>query len=115
MHLARAATVLRGNQPRRRLDALAERLGALAPRAQAAMARQLQRDALRLRGIARSLEAVSPLATVARGYAILTRADDGSLVRGTSQVQAGDELRARLAEGELTVRVERKDGSDVQR
>ena len=115
MHLARAAAVLRGNQPRRRLDALAERLGALAPRAQAAMARQLQRDALRLRGIARSLEAVSPLATVARGYAILTRADDGSLVRGTSQVQAGDELRARLAEGELTVRVERKDGSDVQR
>ncbi|PSD09834.1 hypothetical protein C7E19_23115, partial [Stenotrophomonas maltophilia] len=33
----------------------------------------------RLRGLARSLEAVSPLATVARGYSILTRSDDGAL------------------------------------
>ncbi|MFB8832148.1 exodeoxyribonuclease VII large subunit [Azotobacter sp. CWF10] len=33
------------------------------------------RDAPRLRGLARSLEAVSPLATVARGYSILTRSD----------------------------------------
>ncbi|MNN49878.1 Exodeoxyribonuclease 7 large subunit [compost metagenome] len=78
------------------------------------MARQLQRDALHLRGIARSLEAVSPLATVARGYSILTRSDDGALVRSHSQVQPGDQLQARLAEGTLQLRVERSESGDAQ-
>ncbi len=104
--LAHAATGLRGNQPQRRLNALAEKLATLAPRAHAAMTRQLQGDALRLRGIARSLEAVSPLATVARGYSILTRVEDGALVRSAAQVKPGEQLRARLSEGELQLRVE---------
>lgn len=103
--LGHSAAVLRGAQPRQRLAALAGKLAALAPRAQAAMGRQLQRDALHLRGLARSLEAVSPLATVARGYSILTRADDGTLVRSTLQVQAGDTLHARLDDGVLDVQV----------
>ena len=69
------------------------------------MARQLQGDALRLRGLARSLEAVSPLATVARGYSILTRANDGALVRSTTQVHDGDVLHARVDDGVVDVRV----------
>lgn len=104
--LRHAATVLRSAQPQRRLGALAEKLATLAPRAHAAIARQLQRDALRLRGIARSLEAVSPLATVARGYSILNRVEDGALVRSAGQVKPGEQLRARLAEGELQLKVE---------
>ena len=109
--LAHAATGLRGNQPQRRLNALAEKLATLAPRAHAAMTRQLQGDALRLRGIARSLEAVSPLATVARGYSILTRVEDGALVRSAAQVKPGEQLRARLSEGELQLRVEHVDST----
>lgn len=112
--LAHGAAVLRGAQPQRQLGVLRERLAALAPRAQAAMARHLQRDALHLRGIARSLEAVSPLATVARGYSILTRSDDGALVRSHRQVQPGDQLQARLAEGTLQLRVERSESGDAQ-
>lgn len=103
--LAHGNAVLRATQPGRRLALLAERLSTLAPRAQAAMARQLQRDALQLRGLARSLEAVSPLATVARGYSILTRADDGALVRSTAQVEAGDTLHARVGDGTVDVQV----------
>ena len=103
--LAHGSAVVRATQPGRRLALLAERLSALAPRAQAAMARQLQGDALRLRGLARSLEAVSPLATVARGYSILTRANDGALVRSTTQVHDGDVLHARVDDGVVDVRV----------
>ena len=84
---------------------LRERLLALGPRQQAAIARELQRDAMKLGGLARSLEAVSPLATVARGYALVTR-EDGSLVRSVTQVQEGDALRARLGDGALKLRVE---------
>ncbi len=60
---------------------------------------------MHLRGIARSLEAVSPLATVARGYAIVTRSTDGALVRSTTQVRPGDALQARVGDGVLDVQV----------
>ena len=107
--LRHAGAVLRATRPERRLAQLRERLDRLAPRAQAAVARRLQADALRLRGLARSLEAVSPLATVARGYAIL-RHGDGRVVRGTADVAAGDRLSARVADGELRLRVESDEG-----
>ncbi len=108
--LRHAEAVLRAMQPRRRLAELRGRLATLQPRPQAAVVRQLQREALRLRGLARSLEAVSPLATVARGYAILQH-DDGRVVRGVGDAQAGDRLQARLADGALPVRVESSDAS----
>ena len=69
------------------------------------MARRLASEALRLRGLARSLETVSPLATVARGYAIL-RHDDGRIVRSVFDTTPGDVLEARLSDGQLRVRVE---------
>lgn len=103
--LRHANAVLRAHAPQRRLEQLRERLQALASRPQAAVARALQRDALRLRGLARSLEAVSPLATVARGYALVTR-EDGTLVRSVAQVQPGDKVKAQLTDGTLKLKVE---------
>jgi exodeoxyribonuclease VII large subunit len=84
---------------------LRERLQSLGLRPQAAIARELQRDTLKLRALARSLEAVSPLATVARGYSIIADAE-GRLVRSVLQVQPGDAVSARLGDGELKLRVE---------
>jgi exodeoxyribonuclease VII large subunit len=52
----------------------------------------------------RALNTVSPLATLARGFAIVTRAD-GVLVTDASEVAPGDEIEARLARGTLTARV----------
>jgi exodeoxyribonuclease VII large subunit len=100
-----ADAVLRAAHPQRRIARLRERLAAAAPRPQAAIARRLGNEALRLRGLARSLEAVSPLATVARGYAIL-RHEDGRVVRSVLDAAPGDALEARLADGEMRVRVE---------
>jgi exodeoxyribonuclease VII large subunit len=60
--------------------------------------------AARLAGM---LDSLSPLAVLGRGYAILRRAD-GSVVRSSSEVTEGEGLTARLAEGELKVRVEGK-------
>ena len=57
--------------------------------------------------VARSLEAVSPLATVARGYSILQHAD-GRIVRSVEQAAIGDALDARVSDGHLRVRVEGK-------
>ena len=103
--LRHAATVLRSNQPQRRVANLQENLLSLAQRAQAATARTLQRDALELRGLVRSLEAVSPLATIARGYSIL-QDDAGRIVRSVQETSPGDRLAARLHDGTLQLRVE---------
>jgi exodeoxyribonuclease VII large subunit len=102
--LRHADAVLRTNKPERRLAQLRQRLDALRPRPRHALARRLQHDALRLRGLARSLETVSPLATVARGYAIL-RNDDGHVIRSVQDVRVGERVSARLADGTLPLRV----------
>ncbi|WP_115584468.1 exodeoxyribonuclease VII large subunit [Xanthomonas dyei] len=103
----RGQTRLQAQNPQRNLATLQQRLRALHP--QAAMQRRLQHDQLRLRGMVRSLEAVSPLATVARGYAIVTRPADGSVVRSAADVAPGERLRAQLADGSIAVRVEPSD------
>ena len=89
----------------RRLAALQARLAATRPRLQAALPRRLRHDRARLQALVRALSAVSPLATVARGYAILQH-DNGRVVRGVDDARPGDALRARVADGELRVRVE---------
>ena len=52
----------------------------------------------------RALNAVSPLATLARGFAVVTLAD-GTLVTDAAAVAPGAEIEARLARGTLAARV----------
>jgi exodeoxyribonuclease VII large subunit len=47
------------------------------------------------------LDALSPLATLSRGYSAIHRLSDSRLVRSASEVTAGDLVRARLAAGQL--------------
>jgi len=68
--------------------------------ATARMAAAAQRLAL----AQRALNAVSPLATLARGFAVVTRAD-GALLTDAGAVAPGEEIEARLALGILTARV----------
>ncbi|GAA4567078.1 exodeoxyribonuclease VII large subunit [Micromonospora coerulea] len=51
------------------------------------------------------LRALSPAATLDRGYAIVQRAD-GHVVRAAAEVAKGDPLRVRLADGELAATVD---------
>jgi exodeoxyribonuclease VII large subunit len=46
--------------------------------------------------------ALSPGATLERGYAVVQKAADGTVVRSPSDVDDGDGLRVRVAAGELT-------------
>ncbi len=52
----------------------------------------------------KTLDMASPLATLARGFAIVTRAD-GTLVTDARSVPPGEEVEARLASGRLRARV----------
>ena len=102
--LADALARLLQHSPERRVRAYAQHHGALQSRLEHAAHAALAHTAHRLDLAARALDAVSPLATLARGFAIVTRAD-GSLVRAADSVAVGEQIEARLAEGRLTARV----------
>lgn len=52
------------------------------------------------------LEALSPLAPLERGYALL-RKQGGEYVRSITQIQPGEQLEARVSDGEFSVSVEK--------
>jgi exodeoxyribonuclease VII large subunit len=70
-----------------------------------ALESRLQRAHRRLGLAAASLDALSPLAVLHRGYAIAL-ADDGRLIRDAEAVSIGDAVQVRLAKGKLKTRVE---------
>ena len=59
----------------------------------------------RLQENARALEAVSPLATLERGYAIVRHGDDGRILRDAGELAVGDSIQARLGQGTLDAKV----------
>jgi exodeoxyribonuclease VII large subunit len=56
----------------------------------------------------KTLNTASPLATLARGFALVTKAD-GTLVQDAASVSVGEEIEARLAKGKLKARVTGKE------
>jgi exodeoxyribonuclease VII large subunit len=95
--------------PAARLQNLANRRSHLDLRLATAMRRLLAANSRRQEVAVRALQTVSPLATLERGYAIVTRVDDGSLLRGSEQVAPGDRIEARLMRGMVRAIVEGKD------
>ena len=92
--------------PVTRLAVLRQRLTALDDRLRQAPSRQLALRREHLAGLALTLDALSPLGTLARGYAILRRGETGELIRDASQVAVGELIAARLGRGNLTARIE---------
>jgi exodeoxyribonuclease VII large subunit len=92
-----------------RLQQQRNRLTLLQQRQATAITRGLEQRRGRLREVVRALASVSPLATLARGYAIVQRADSGAVVKRAADVDPGDQLDAQLAEGRMRLRVERTD------
>jgi exodeoxyribonuclease VII large subunit len=66
----------------------------------------IERSRARLAGSASALQALSPLATLARGYAVVQTAD-GRVLRDARIVRPGDSVDVRLAQGHLGCRVEK--------
>jgi exodeoxyribonuclease VII large subunit len=80
-------------------------LAPLTTRLHAAWARKATAALARVDLAARALHAVSPLATLERGFAIMTRGSDGALVRRGVDAPVGTDIEARLADGVLLARV----------
>jgi exodeoxyribonuclease VII large subunit len=83
-----------------------DRTRMLGDRLRGAMSRAAERKALRLAELARTLNAVSPLATLDRGYAILFDRASARVVRSVTELDADSAVRARLTDGEIDLRVD---------
>lgn len=74
----------------------------------AAMQAVTDREKGRLAAAAASLDALSPLRVLGRGYALAQTAK-GDVLRSVSQVEAGEKVKLRLSEGRLTCVVTEKE------
>jgi exodeoxyribonuclease VII large subunit len=101
---ALSSAVLR-HDPRRRLAHARGHLADFRSRLDRALERLVEGSAAELRALDARLRALSPLAVLDRGYALVFT-EDGSVVRSAARVAAGDHLTTRVAEGEFTSRVE---------
>jgi exodeoxyribonuclease VII large subunit len=103
--LLRLGAELEGRSPAARVAAVAQRIAHAASRLTPAARHRLVLAEGLLRSAARGLEATSPLATLGRGYAIVTLAATGQVLRVASEAPPGTEIEARLARGQLRARV----------
>ncbi|GCE17421.1 exodeoxyribonuclease VII large subunit [Dictyobacter kobayashii] len=92
-------------QRRQQLDECTERL-------QTYMQHIISLRTERLRGVSLQLHSLSPLLTIARGYAVVRQQRDQTVVTSTRQVQAGDMLTIQVQDGQIEA-VVRPSGAEI--
>ncbi len=91
--------------PHRMVDERADHVAALLGRGRRTLGHLRDRADSELTHTHARVVALSPAATLKRGYAVL-QTSDGQAVRSPDEVTAEEPLRARVAEGDFTVRVD---------
>src|SRR5579884_1382052 len=97
------------SNPRYQLDQLRQRLDDAVSLLQTRMEYLLSMRGERLRGASLRLHSLSPLLTIARGYAVVRRESNQQVVTRVEQVQPGDELSIQVTDGQISATV-RKQG-----
>lgn len=100
--LASLMTQMKYVSPDRRIQSERQRVDELSRRAYSSLFHYIQLQSTHVKGMQRRLEALNPNAVLARGYAVVTRKDDGSVVSRVSQASA--EMKVRVSDGEFEVR-----------
>jgi exodeoxyribonuclease VII large subunit len=90
---------------RDRLERQTQTLARTRERLRLAPALAVERKRAALEAVAGKLRALSPQATLDRGYAVV-RTDNGTLVRSPQEVSRGEAIDVRVADGRFGARVE---------
>ena len=93
---------LRYASPERRIQSERQRVDEFARRAHSSLTYRVQLQSTHVKGMQKRLAALNPLAVLARGYAVLTRKDDGSVVSRVAQ--ASGAMNVRVSDGEFEVK-----------
>jgi exodeoxyribonuclease VII large subunit len=99
--LAAAHAKLAQFNPAARIKSQQQRQEYLKQRLHLAMQNKLKQNRIKLANASQTLHAVSPLATLNRGYALVTEAESGAIVRSVRQLAVGSRVRTRVADGQF--------------
>ncbi len=87
--------------PERQLQSEYQHLDEFSRRAFSALTHRIQLQASNVDGISKRLQSLNPQGILSRGYAIITRKDNGAVVSKTSQ--AHGEMKVRVSDGEFEI------------
>ena len=102
----RLQLTLQHNDPKGRIGTLRQQIALLSARTEGLLAQRLEGIRQGFGDNAARLEVLSPLKTLARGYAIATRCNDGTVVTDAAMLATGEQLLLRLHRGKVCCRVE---------
>lgn len=105
--LQAARDTLKFYSPARRLMTEQQRLDDALRRMARGLEGRLALESAHLMGLRDRLESLNPLAVLRRGYAVVSRLEDGKVILAAQDAPAGSNLHVRLAEGALDVNVAR--------
>jgi exodeoxyribonuclease VII large subunit len=98
-------SALHSVSPERSLEGGRRTIAFLGERLQDSANHRLQRERQRSSALGELLRSLSPEMTIRRGYS-LTTDEKGNLITSTAQVESGNAIRTKLADGEIQSRVE---------
>jgi len=93
---------LRYTSPARRIQSETQRVDELTRRMHSSLIHRIQLQSSHVKGMTSRLESLSPLAVLGRGYAVVTRKNDGKVISRIAD--ASDEMNVRVSDGEFQVR-----------
>ncbi len=103
--LSSLTAALRYASPERRILSERQRVDEVSRRAHASLLHRLQLQAAHVHGMQRRLAALNPLAVLARGYAVVTRKEDGSVVSRVEQTRPGEQIQIRVSDGSFDAEI----------
>ncbi len=103
--LVNSAVQLKRLSPQMQIYRYRQRLDEYSMRNDRAFASQQHTQRLRLESFAGRLEALNPQAVLNRGYAIITRAADNSVISRVAQGNPGDQVKLQVRDGLLNAQI----------
>jgi exodeoxyribonuclease VII large subunit len=103
--LSSLTAALRYASPERRILSERQRVDELGRRAHASLLHHIQLQSTHLHGMQSRLAALNPLAVLARGYAVVTRNEDGSVLSRVAQTRPGQPIQIRFSDGQVDAEI----------
>ena len=94
--------------PKHTIDTYHQRLDEITNRINRAAIYKLEKDQLKLENLQQSLRSLNPIAVLNRGYAIVTKKADQTVIKNAEQVTIHDDVHIRVSQGSLDARVTSK-------
>jgi len=101
------ANALERLSPVHAINTYRQRLDEFIIRLERAIQNKLERKNLQLQTFQQSLRSLNPQAVLQRGYAIVTRLDDGALIKNAAQVRKDDPVHIQVSQGEMDASITR--------